>query len=154
MKISYQQLIEDSRLLADEIKEKYDYVFGIPSGGIAPAMIFSGRLSAKMLSAEEILNYAGDKKKVLIIDDLIDSGRTLNKYLGYDSAVLYKKPHSPKPTYYLKDIPAEWVSFPHEKGKTGVEEHIIRLLEYYNQIPSDENIKKLFILLSKTYGKN
>jgi len=153
MKVTYIDLIRDSHLLSQKITKSYDFVFGIPSGGIIVAFIISQQIKAQMMSVEDILNYKGDKTKILVVDDLVDSGTTLARYPGYDTAVLYKKPHSPTPTYYLQDIPLEWVLFPHEKDQIGIEEHMIRILEHFNLTPDRQKISKLSTLLNFVYKK-
>jgi 6-pyruvoyltetrahydropterin/6-carboxytetrahydropterin synthase len=61
------------------------------------------------------------KRRLLIIDDLIDTGNTLLPYREKSSvkiAVLYVKQHAPfMPDYYIKRIPNEWVLFPYEDGR-------------------------------------
>ena len=56
-------------------------------------------------------------KKILVVDDLIDEGRTLKSfavYPHYRFAVLYKKPWSPiEPHYYIGET-EDWIVFPWE----------------------------------------
>ena len=73
MKVTYIDLIRDSHLLSQKITKSYDFVFGIPSGGIIVAFIISQQIKAQMMSVEDILNYKGDKTKILVVDDLVDS---------------------------------------------------------------------------------
>lgn len=153
MIIDYRQLETDSTKLAVKIpKERYKSVFGIPSGGILPGYIVCKTLGLTLLSVEEY-NALDNKKDCLVVDDLVDSGTTLAKYPNSDHAVIYKKPHSPEPTYYLEDIPKEWVNFPHEKEGTGVEEHIIRLMEYIGENPNREGLKETPKRVIKMYDE-
>ena len=132
MVITFEKLIQDSKDLAELIPpNKYEYVYGIPSGGILPAYILAEKLNCKLISQKELPQYM--QHKTLIVDDLIDSGKTLEKYSNYDTVVLYKKPHSPKPTYWYEDIPNEWIYLSYEKEETGIEDHIIRVKEFINQ---------------------
>lgn len=152
MKITYTQLLADSKELAKQIPiGKYKKIFGIPSGGIAVAVAMGEILNLELLSVEE-LKAIENKNEVLIVDDLVDSGLTLAKYPGFDNAVLYKKPHSPQPNFYLKDIPAEWVYFPHEKEGSGVEDHIVRIIEHIGENPLRDGLKDTPSRVVKSYN--
>jgi len=55
-------------------------------------------------------------ENILVVDDLVDSGKTLS-LCHSDIAVLYKKPTSIKePTFWVGETD-KWVVFPYEKGK-------------------------------------
>lgn len=134
--MTYFNILKDSKKLLDKIvrddkSKKYVAIFPIPSGGIAPGILISHWTGLKCLSLKEYLNCPF-KELVLIIDDLIDSGTTMKKYPESDWATLYIKPNSPKPTYWLKKVKNEWLELPHEKGETGIEEHIERIKQYGN----------------------
>jgi GTP cyclohydrolase I len=138
MEIKYSELIKDSVGLAKKIeKGKYSFVYGVPSGGILPAYIISKELGCDIIS--KIEGYLG-KENILIVDDLIDSGRTLEKFKEYDTAFLYRKPHSPKTTYACKEISSEWINLPHEKSGNGMEDHVIRILEYIGENPNRDGL--------------
>ena len=57
-------------------------------------------------------------KNSLVVDDLIDKGKTmhtLNKHYGsVDTAVLFWNPESYKPTYFVEYKPIDWLIFPWE----------------------------------------
>ena len=147
MEITFLQLTEDSLSLAEIIpKLKYKYVFGIPTGGLIPAFIVAKKIGATMLSLKEFTegDYIKDAN-VLIVDDLVDGGTTLKKFNPkekYDVAVVYIKKHSPKnlTRYLCKEMPNEWLTFPHEKDSTGIEEHIERVLEYIGEDTNREGL--------------
>lgn len=147
MKITYEKLIQDSILLSQKIKEKnvlnkYDSVYGIPNGGILPGYIISNELDLPLISNPD--------ENTLIVDDLIDSGKTLEKYPLNDSAVLYRKGHSPKTTYYLEEY-NEWLELPHEKEETGIEEHFTRILEYVGENPLRTGLKDTPARMARFY---
>jgi hypoxanthine phosphoribosyltransferase len=66
-------------------------------------------------------------RRVLLIDDLVDSGRTMNDCTAYllqeagaalvETAVIYRKAGSQyQPTYYIEEKPRdEWIVFPWEE---------------------------------------
>ena len=77
--------------------------------------------------AREVLDAIGDADRVLVVDDVLDSGGTLRAVLdslnagkragGARTAVLYWKPsadkHGVRPDYYVS-ILEKWIVFPHE----------------------------------------
>jgi hypoxanthine phosphoribosyltransferase len=153
-KITYQDIKRDAQKLAKQIPLKYDAIFGIPSGGIAVAIYIEEMINTgNLLSLEEYQNYK-DKSKVLVVDDLIDSGKTLEKYKESDIAILYKKPHSPEiAKYYLKDIGSEWLTFPHEKDSTGILDHLIRVFSFIDIRLTDLQQEELIKILLKIKEK-
>ena len=86
------------RIMRDMAKEHWrpDYVVGITRGGLIPAVMISQYLEVKMHTldisfrdddlgpesnlwmAEDAFGYKAEKKKILIVDDINDTGRTLN----------------------------------------------------------------------------
>ena len=72
-----------------------DYVVGIPRGGLVLAVMISHRLNVKHLTIDHLekLEEQGlelNKKRILIVDDISDSGQTLKRYKkdGYLTATL------------------------------------------------------------------
>jgi hypoxanthine phosphoribosyltransferase len=107
-------------LLENKIREstfKVDYVYGIPRGGIIPAVILSHEFNVELL-----LNNSKFKKgdKLLIIDDICDTGKTLKPYTLLNrkmvkTAVILKHKNSTIiPDYYIKEND-NWIVFPYEK---------------------------------------
>ncbi len=140
--------------LLESRNEIFDVIIGVSRGGLIPAVILSHMLDISMLpitySAEE--GNGDDKKqtdlgklpvledgtRVLIIDDICDSGQTMKKLVHHykrqgckvKSAVLYYKDHwetlretSPAhgfyPDFMCHRIPekAGWIIFPWEDTK-------------------------------------
>lgn len=104
-------------------------VYGVPRGGMIATMCLK---NAKFTCNPTHAN--------VILDDIVDSGRTMDKYTEkYPDKVFYalinKKIKSHKEMY------DGWVVFPWEKDKEDLEEdtdHITRLLELYG-LPTDED---------------
>lgn len=151
MKILFPEVIENSKLLAKKIpKNKYAYVFGIPAGGLITAYIVSDAINAKMITVQQFKRAMEGENlavisSILIVDDLIDGGGTIQKFNPKklcDVAVVYRKKHSPKnlTKYVLKEMPNEWLDFPHEKEETGIEEHIQRIMEYIGENTKREGL--------------
>lgn len=121
---------------------KYDLVIGIARGGIPVAMVVADQLGNE-IDIINVKSYTGIAqrskptiistlteevrgKSVLVVDDLIDEGDTMDTVLGYlqkegvsdlHTAVLFKKPWSKfEPEFYLKVLD-KWVVFPWEHGE-------------------------------------
>ncbi len=135
-------------ILCEKIKEKkneYKWIIGLARGGLIPSTTLSHKLGVN-LGVFSISSYNGKEKvkfqkdlyvsmigqfkpneKVLIIDDIADSGESLSETVKsikkidpdvkqIDTAVLYYKPKSIiTPTYYSKKIKNDdWIIFPWE----------------------------------------
>ena len=90
----------------------FDYIYGIPRGGL-PLAVRLSYLMNKDLITEEAYIWEADGP-VLVVDDIADSGRTLMKYDDFKTATLYMKPHSKTiPNLYVKET-NDWICFPWE----------------------------------------
>lgn len=124
--------------------QRFDLIIGIARGGIPVAMVISDELGIKVdiinvKSYEGIAERGRPKiistlteevrgKKVLVVDDLVDEGATMQTVLKYlakekpgtlKTAVLFKKPWSKfEPDFCLETLD-EWVVFPWERGEVG-----------------------------------
>jgi GTP cyclohydrolase I len=100
-------------------------IWGVPSGGIpVAAMVADGRIAVMVETVEEA---------DVIVDDLIDSGRTMDKFL---------KAYPKKPFMVLLDKRSwehgdQWVIWPWEEtAEKGIEDHIRRLIQYAGDDPT------------------
>jgi len=101
--------------LADKIpKGKYQYVFGIPRGGLIVAVYLSHRLNLELLT-DRSMEMIEDPDSILVVDDLVDTGKTLKTYdIHFDTATIFYKPRSEIiPTYFIYET-EDWVIFPYE----------------------------------------
>ncbi len=97
-KISWDDIEGAVENIARQIKkEKFeaDYIIGIASGGIVPLGLLAKKLQLKNILTLTARSYAGEKqeelkvtylpevdlqgKKILLVDELVDSGQTLEK---------------------------------------------------------------------------
>lgn len=118
------QSIDDAViLLSDKIKLSnicYDGVYGIPRGGLVPAVMLSHALAIPLvLNVEEVWRLKSENKCVLIVDDISDTGDTLTyfKDQGFDIATLYTRVHTTKTVakYNAFEVHHDkWVLFPWE----------------------------------------
>jgi hypoxanthine phosphoribosyltransferase len=131
--VTPQELHEDILNLAAKIPQnKYKYIFAFPRGGLIIGVYLSHYLlydekETKLLDNNEFLEkyqlYLQTKNQdiindILIVDDLVDTGETLNKLSNnFDIAVVHYKPRSiVKPTYYIREIPNDmWIVYPYER---------------------------------------
>jgi hypothetical protein len=99
-------------ILCEKIKfdlPNIDSVHGIPRGGLIPAVLISHKLGLPYVSAVG--------PNTLVVDDICDSGVTLDKGPGVYTAVLHYKPHTScfKPTIWSETHEGdEWVIYPWE----------------------------------------
>ena len=101
---------------------KFKNIYGVPRGGLIPAVILSHKLNIPLVKGD----IGPD---TLVIDDICDSGETLDKLVkkyqtlysfpfNLKTAVLHYKPHTScfEPTLYAekwnKDV---WLVYPWEK---------------------------------------
>lgn len=122
--------------------KEYDYIVGVVRGGAIPAVCLSHRLNLPMRTvswstfhkdqmrecAMDIADDIADGKRILIVDDILDSGRTLKELLedwGCDrdkigvAVLIYNKSQELKPDYYGTVIDrtefSDWINFWWEK---------------------------------------
>lgn len=133
--ISWEQFHRDARALASRLldKEPFKQIFAVTRGGLHPAGIMARELEIRLIDTLCVVGYnetemgvtadvikkpEGDGEGVLIVDDLVDSGRTgkIVKELFPKACfvTLYAKPEGQK---YVDDfaVPIDqdaWVLFP------------------------------------------
>lgn len=141
--VSWEQLHYDARKLSIQLGEigaerngDWRAVIAITRGGLVPTMIISRELNIRIVdsvsvksydhqaqSAPEILKWPdpkviGDGKDILMIDDLVDSGKTLElvrqQFPKAHYATLYAKPKGrPLVDTFIKEVSQNtWIFFP------------------------------------------
>ncbi|MCC7574519.1 hypothetical protein KO361_02915 [Candidatus Woesearchaeota archaeon] len=95
--------------------KKYDFIFGIPRGGLIIATLLSYKLNVPLVLDESKLPSLSN---VLVVDDIADTGNTLSKYesLGFDSfTIFYKDKSIVKPAFFGEvKLDETWIVFPWE----------------------------------------
>lgn len=97
--------MQNSSLIANSI-------YGVPRGGLCLAVNLSHLLKIPLITSKSKIT-----KNTLIVDDIIDTGKTLEDYIqkNYQTATLYYKSHSKyKPNFYALTT-NRWIIFPWEK---------------------------------------
>lgn len=149
--ISWDQIHRDSRALAWRLDGKgpddgnWKAIVAITRGGMAPAMIIARELDVRTVDTISVKSYShqdqseaevlkspdpeitGDGTGILIIDDLVDSGRTLELvrklYPKAHFATVYAKPKGkPLVDTFITEVSQDtWIFFPWDMALQYVE---------------------------------
>ena len=120
--VGWGELEESVSKLVSNIKE-VDYVVGIPRGGLIIAVMISHRLGIKHMTIDHLEKLEEDgfeliKKRILIVDDISDSGQTLKRYKkdGYTTATLdVRNSTITVPDHYVNWLDnTNWIVYPWE----------------------------------------
>jgi hypoxanthine phosphoribosyltransferase len=119
--LTWEDIQNDINTLCEKLQgKKFQFITGLPRGGLIPAVLISHKLDITYKSLS--LSKAIEEGKYLLIDDIADSGETLidKKYEGYVKVTLHYKKHSLiKPYYYAREIPNDlWLVYPWENEKS------------------------------------
>lgn len=117
----------------------YESVYGIPRGGQYPAVEL-----AKELGLPCVTNPDEVTSKTLIVDDLVDSGKTMTTYrlkwpACHFCAVVVKE-GAAMPDYFGIVATREWITFPDEHDGTDIEDNFRRTLEFIGEDTSREGL--------------
>jgi len=109
------QLVE--KIKRSEEYESIKYIYGVTRGGLPIAVHLSHYLGVPFLDQIIFLskdNFTINSGNILIVDDICDTGRTLEKYKNFKTATLfYKKRASVIPDFYV-EVVEKWQIFPWE----------------------------------------
>ena len=149
--ISWDQIHRDSRALAWRLDGQgpdngaWRAIVAITRGGMAPAMIAARELDIRTIDTISVKSYdhqqqaeakvlkapdaelMGDGTGILIIDDLVDSGKTLElvraRYPKAHFATVYAKPKGrPQVDTFITEVSLDtWICFPWERALQYVE---------------------------------
>lgn len=135
--LTWEDIQQRINLVANDLQDLQDlqknlvprpcFVFGIPRGGIAPALLLVAEFNRRAMIWDNPFQITENEYDAdIFIDDLVDSGATKQKwqqkYPDKHFVALYDK----------KDLGDCWVVFPWEIGTEdiGPEENIRRVIEY------------------------
>lgn len=101
--------------------EKPQFITGVPRGGLIPAVLISHKFDIPFIGLEAAKTLPGDlKKKVLVVDDIADSGNTLAQIQrhNFKTATLARRYNSTyTPMFIGTDIADDhWLVFPWESN--------------------------------------
>lgn len=162
LSLSYEEVEKLVDKIYNILKEKNltpKYVFGIPRGGMLPAYIIAKLFNATLVTDPD-LGLSKRNESVLIIDDILDSGNTMNKYRQEDytnkiiKAVLLSKQEEVPGCIIAEPTGPMWINFPWEiddKEEEGVESNIVRILQYIGEDASREGLLETPHRVQKSY---
>jgi len=133
----YDEFRTDLKILAQKISVECDVILGIARGGLSMAQMLGEFYNLREVYAINTIGYEDTTKlesvkvfnipdlshatNVLIVDDIVDSGETLEEVLRtlkskyrdihfYSASIFYKPTAIIKPTWYVKE-PIGWIEF-------------------------------------------
>lgn len=112
---TWNQFDKDIKTLVKLLKKRkirFDSVWGPIRGGLPLAVCLSHALGLKFV-------HKPTSKKTLIVDDITDTGKTLQKYFdkGYFVATIYyHRQSSFEPQIWLHEKKDKWIVFPWENN--------------------------------------
>ncbi len=118
---TWKQLNDDCRKLAHKVSEsgiEITHVYGIPRGGLVPAVVLSHALNIPMTFDTEMIG-----EKTLVVDDISDTGRTYQRLSATTKthalfvALYYNKESPEEPDFWINEKKG-WVVFPWETEET------------------------------------
>lgn len=144
VKYTVEQFNKDIPELQQKLNLRYDCIYPVPRGGIPVAAALAGRLGIPIVTDLEKVKR---KDFCLVVDDLVDTGKTREKFINYDFACLHVKEWTPDtlmPTYYLS-VEKDWIVYWwEEQAKTdGLEDNITRILQFIGEDPTRYNLSIL-----------
>lgn len=124
VQITYDQFGEMMNQMVNDLKNNgYAAVHGLPRGGLSIAVHLSHFLGLPLvMSINHFINEFPEGGKILVVDDIIDTGRTFERFLeiaeiksiSFDTATLFYKEHSTyRPNYFVQET-NDWICFPWE----------------------------------------
>jgi hypoxanthine phosphoribosyltransferase len=157
--LTWTQIEELAIRLADRLPAGYDVMLVITRGGMVPACIISERLNLRNILVAAVMFYTAqertldkpiflqfpadpllNQRRVLIVDDVWDSGRTIMAVRERvmdagglpETAVLHYKPArnaygATQPDYYVDETDA-WIVYPWDVGEASLPTRVLESL--------------------------
>lgn len=121
----YNDFLEDLVIIAILIKEceaagqlplfadgGFDGIYGIPAGGLVPAVYLHHLVELPLLLAPT--------KRTIVLDDIVDSGSSMSHYIkkgNFTISLFCKLGGQWKPNKWLREKTSKWVLFPWENNE-------------------------------------
>ncbi len=133
----YDEFREDLKALTHKIDQEFDVILPISRGGLSMGQMLGEFYNIREVYAINTIGYNGTKKldevmvfnipdldrakRVLVVDDIVDSGETLVEVLKileskypmiefYTASIFYKPTAVVEPTWWVKE-PKGWIEF-------------------------------------------
>ena len=134
--ITWLEVRAEAERIATTWRGRVETVYGVPQGGAPLAVMVSDLLNVPLIQEPTI------GMSTLVVDDLVDSGRTLREFFNhYKVDAAFRKPHSPKHLAPDAKTIDDWLSFPWEKNHGAPTDGIVRLIEYIGEDPSRDGLQ-------------
>jgi len=107
--LTYEKFLIACEKIAHRIKNKgYQELYGLPRGGLIPAVYVSHITGIPITMQIE-------QDNILVIDDIVDSGKTMKDYNRFDTAsIYYHKKSVFEPDIWIYEKKDDWILFPWE----------------------------------------
>lgn len=149
IELSKQDYLDLCSKLSNLVRERendFDNIFAIPRGGYFAAIFLSKQLQKPLILEESEIT-----DRTLIVDDIIDSGKTMQMYAKskymLTACVIARRSEQCTFSALITD---KWVLFPNEKHN-GIEQNITRILQYIGEDPNREGLKDTPKRIAKMY---
>ena len=130
------------RKVTEKSGKHFRCIYGVPQGGIPLALELSRELGLPLVSSPTV---SGSGDSCLVVDDIVDSGTTRNKYKKHPFAAIHKKPHAVlegETVFFLHET-SDWIVYWWEGDQErSIEGAVIRMLEYIGENPNREGLKE------------
>ena len=115
--------------------ENYKYIYGVPRGGLLFAQALAFKTGLHFITK---LTHHPDKE-VLVVDDIIDSGRTRERYKYYDFLSIHKSERERainiEPFKFMHSV-NEWVEYWWEENEMPAEDSVTRMIQAIGDDPN------------------
>lgn len=122
-------------------------VYGIPRGGYPIAILLGQMIGKPVITDKDEIS-----KDTLIVDDLVDSGKTISAYPNNKKAVVFVKHKKTNLVDFYVAETDEWVKFPDEE-EDEVQEHITRVMQYIGEDTEREGLLETPKRVQKAYDE-
>ena len=99
--------------------ESFEAIYGIPRGGLIIAVMMSHKLDIPLITS---LTNMFDKK-FLVVDDIADTGKTLEKWKNLEvcnnakfATIDYHEQSVVEPDYWINEKGDKWIVYPWERA--------------------------------------
>ena len=155
--LSWSDVHKEVDKLCARVRNNPTGVYGIPTGGAVVATLVANKLGLPLCETPE-------DPHTLIVDDLIDTGRTMKLVRpngGIHVETLFRKPWSPAMYSPNATTTDRWLAFPWEKEDGDPVDAVIRLLQHVGEDPTRDGlletprrVTKAWRELTKGYNDN
>lgn len=134
--LSWADVSQEVKALAARQTMPVAGVYGIPTGGSVVAALVAAELKVPLVENPDLPG-------VLVVDDLVDTGKTMSRvrpFGGDFTDALFRKPWSPKHLAPKAREVSDWLAFPWEKDDGDPVDAVIRLIQHIGEDPTRDGL--------------